>query len=207
MRKTIIIASIILVIILVIILLAWNPLFGTKTATVTLDDPSNLPDIQTGPLPWLPDAKNLRQRLTTIGLPALPTEGNALHIHQHLDLFINGKPTPIPAEIGVSEIAHFIAPIHTHETNGVIHVESDKVEDFTLGQFFDIWGVRLTKDCIGGYCTNATSTLKMYVNGAQVTKDPRKLVLTPHQQIVLMYGTEAEMPKIIPSSYSFQPGE
>lgn len=194
-------------ILLVIILLAWNPLFGTKTVTTTLNDPNGLPSIQIGELPWLPDVKNLRQRLAAIGLPALPTEGNALHIHQHLDLFINGKLTPIPADIGVNEIARFIAPIHTHDTTGVIHVESDRIQDFTLGQFFDIWGVRLTKDCIGGYCTNATSTLKMYINGSLVTEDPRKLVLTSHQQIVLMYGTEADMPRVIPSSYSFPPGE
>ncbi len=188
-------------------LLAWNPLFVTKTPTMTLNDPSNLPSIQTGELPWIPDTKNLRQRLSAIGLPALPTEGNVLHIHQHLDLFINGKLSPIPADIGVNEIARFIAPMHTHDTTGVIHVESDRVQDFTLGQFFDIWGVRLTKDCVGGYCATSTSTLKMYINGALVSDDPRKLVLAAHQEIVLMYGTAAEMPKIIPSSYSFQPGE
>lgn len=195
-------------ILLIIVLLSWNRLFGpTSAPTATLSDPSNLPGLQTSMLPWTAETAHLNQRLAALSLPALAKEGSALHIHQHLDLFINGKNIPIPAGIGVNQLSGFISPLHSHETDGVIHVESDKVEDFTLGQFFDVWGVRLTKDCIGGYCGNATSTLKMYVNGTLTPGDPRKLVLTPHQQIVLVYGTEEEAPKVIPSSYAFPPGE
>jgi len=195
-------------IVLVIILLSWNALFGVKSPpATTLGDPSALPGIRATTLPWSPEIQNLKARLSAINFSALAHEGSALHIHQHLDLFIKGDHVPVPPGIGIHEQAGFISALHTHETNGVIHVESDKIQDFTLGQFFDVWGVRLTKDCIGGYCTSATSSLKLYVNGTPVTEDPRQLVLAPHQQITLMYGTAAEMPKIIPSSYSFAPGE
>ena len=47
--------------------------------------------MQTGPAPWLPEITNLRGRLTAINLPALRAEGEALHIHQHLDVVVNGK--------------------------------------------------------------------------------------------------------------------
>jgi hypothetical protein len=57
---------------------------------------------------------------------------------------------------------------------GIIHVESPTVGKFYLGQFFDIWGVRLTSDCIGGYCTDATNTLTVYVNGEKYAGDPRQ---------------------------------
>ncbi|MDE2173134.1 MAG: hypothetical protein KGJ31_00840, partial [Patescibacteria group bacterium] len=90
--------------------------------------------------------------------------------------------------------------------SGVIHVESNTVRDFTLGQFFDIWGVRFTKDSIGGYLASATSTLSVYVNGSLVPGDPRDLVLQAHQEIMVIYGTDKEIPQTIPTSYSFLPG-
>ncbi len=169
-------------------------------------DPNNLPGIQTGEAPWQAETAQLKARLADIGLPALTKEGAALHNHQHLDIFIHRKIVPVPQDIGIDDAARFIAPIHTHDTAQIIHVESPVVQDFTLGQFFDIWGVRLTNQCIGGYCTTASSTLAMFVNGAPYTENPRDLVLAPHQEIVIAYGLKEELPKQIPSSYSFPQG-
>lgn len=193
--------------ILVVILLSWNRLFPSQGAPVLISDPNNLPGIETGTAPWSPELAHLRARLASIGLPALGAEGSALHIHQHLDLFINGSTTTIPAGIGINEAAGFISPIHTHDTSGIIHVESNTIRNFTLGEFFDIWGVRFTKDALGGYLTSATSTLQVYANGSLVSGDPRSLVLAPHQEIVIVYGTKADMPKTIPSAYSFPAGD
>lgn len=195
------------IIILVALLLSWNRLFPTRNASVTLiTDPNNLPGIETGSAPWYPEIAHLRARLADIGLPALGAEGTALHIHQHLDLIVNGSPVPIPAGIGIDESAGFISPVHTHDTTGIIHVESNTVRDFTLGEFFDIWGVRFTKDALGGYATSATSTLAVYANGSLVPGDPRNLVLAAHQEILIEYGTSKEMLKTVPASYAFPPG-
>ncbi|MHB0865942.1 MAG: hypothetical protein ACYC1Y_03530 [Minisyncoccota bacterium] len=204
MRNTLILGGIVAII---AVLLFWNHPFGTQKPVAFITDPNNLPGIETSTAPWPPEISQLRLRLAAIGLPALGSEGSALHIHQHLDIFINGTPVPVPAEIGVNNAERFISPIHTHDTSGVIHVESNTIRDFTLGQFFDIWGVRLTKDSLGGYLTSATSTLTVYVNGSLVPGDPRSLVLASHQEIVVVYGAEKDMPKNIPSSYSFPPGD
>ena len=80
------------------------------------------------------------------------------------------------------------------------------MQTFTLGQFFDIWGVRLTASCIGGYCTDATHMLSVYVNGTLYNGDPRQLALAAHQEIAVVYGTKAETPKTIPASYEFPEG-
>ncbi len=195
------------IIILIVLLLSWSRLFPTQSAPVTLiTNPNNLPGIEIGPVPWYPEITNLRARLADIGLPALNAEGTVLHIHQHLDLIVNGTPVTIPAGIGINEAAGFISPVHTHDTSGIIHVESNIVRDFTLGEFFDIWGVRFTKDSIGGYTTSATSTLTVYANGSLVSGDPRNLVLASHQEIVVEYGTKKEMFKTVPASYAFPPG-
>jgi hypothetical protein len=163
---------------------------------------ANLPGLQTGSAPWAAEIANLAARLKTINLPALAAEAFAVHIHQHLDLLVDGKPVTVPSGIGINEFARFISPLHTHDTSGVIHIESDKVRDFTLGQFFDVWGVRLTKDCIGGYCAKGNNKLRLFVNGKFVSGDPRSLVLTEHQEIFVVYGPLA--PEVaVPSTYQF----
>ena len=174
-----------------------NP--GTPPANV---DPSKLIGMNTGTAPWPPELVNLRDRLAAIGLPALHEEGNALHIHQHVDIFVDGNSLPVPAGIGTGP--GFISPVHTHDPTGIIHVESPTVQTFTLGQFFDIWGVRFTTDCLGGYCTSAEKLLKVYVNGILASGDPRQLALEAHQEIAIVYG---QAPVQIPSSYLFPDGD
>ncbi|HUH21012.1 MAG TPA: hypothetical protein VLZ09_04010, partial [Gaiellaceae bacterium] len=63
--------------------------------------PTNLVGLQTGPAPWNPGLDTLPDRLDAVGVHALSAEGEVLHIHQHLDIFVNGKPMPVPANIGI----------------------------------------------------------------------------------------------------------
>lgn len=177
-------------------------LTGDGESALVNPDPIKLPGMQSGPAPWLPEIDNLLSRLKAINLPALYEEGNALHIHQHLDILVNGKPVTVPAGIGINEVARFISPLHTHDVSGVIHVESDVMRDFTLGQFFDVWGVRFSKDCVGGYCAKGADALRVFVNGKAVNGDPRNLVLREHQEIAVVYGPPSAKIKI-PSNYRF----
>lgn len=185
-----------------LVILAWM-LTANGESAQTNSAAANLPGIQTGAAPWLPDIENLLSRLKAINLPALYEEGNALHIHQHLDILVNGKPVTVAAGIGINPIARFISPLHTHDVSGVIHVESDIVRDFTLGQFFDVWGVRFSKNCVGGYCAKGTDTLRVFVNGEAVSGDPRSLVLREHQEIAVIYGPPTANLSV-PSTYRFE---
>jgi hypothetical protein len=176
------------------------------TTPVTVEDPTTLAGIQTGAGPWAPEISNLAARLAADSLPQLTMEGEVLHIHQHLDLYINGEPVSIPANIGINAQQNWLSPIHVHDTTGIIHVESPYQASFTLGEFFDIWGVRLTSSCIGGYCSDASHTLRVYVNGARYTGDVRTLTLAAHQEIVIIYGTALQTPVTIPTSFAFPAG-
>jgi hypothetical protein len=193
----------------IVVLIAALLMVGriTKRPAQTVSDPSTLPGLQTGNVPWPPEIEHLALRLSQDGLPALSAEGTVLHIHQHIDIFIDGKPIVVPANIGISQAAGFISPIHVHDTTGVIHEESPTIQDFSLGQFFDIWGVKFTKDCIGGYCSADAKLLKVYSNGTLVEGDPRKLKLEAHQEIAITYGTNEEAPTSTPSSFAFPIGE
>jgi len=176
-----------------------------KPAATVVVNPDSLPGIRTTEAPWEPEVLHLRERLNAIGLPALREEGAALHAHQHLDVFIKGKTVPVPGMIGVNVPEQFISPVHTHDGTGEIHIESPSVQIYNLGQFFDIWGVRLSSNCIGAYCEDGQNSIKAFVNG-QPAGDPRSIELNDHIEIVLTYGTPDELPKPIPSDHIFSPG-
>ena len=71
---------------------------------------------QKTPPPWDNGGTQLRARLKAIGLPPLPQEGTVIHIHQHLDLYVDGKKVTVPALIGIGESGGqpFFAELHTH---------------------------------------------------------------------------------------------
>lgn len=166
-----------------------------------------LPGLQTGPAPWGANTADLAARLRAIGVPPLSAaEGTAVHIHQHLDIYVDGRPVPVRALIGIDPAVGF-APLHVHDTSGVIHVESPTVRSYTLGQFFAVWGVRFTPSCLGGYCASGDRRLRVYVDGTAHRGDPTTLTLAPHQEIVVAFGTAAQLPSRIPSRYRFLPGE
>jgi hypothetical protein len=176
----------------------------------------------TTPAPWgLPT-----NSLSHIGFADLTPIIGALvrHDHEHLDLIINGQAVTVPAGIGMAEPFSFgpcppgfndgdcatgnifdglvaDSPLHTHSTSGIIHLETDRPGVFTLGQFFDEWGVRLNQSCVGGYCTDAGKEMRVYVNGDRVAGDPGNLVLTEHQEIAVIYGGPGAF-NSVPSTYS-----
>ena len=190
----------------VVVLIVRDRTAEDTPTTVPTAIPTSLPGLQTGPPPWEPEFASLRQRLDALGLAALSAEGQVQHVHQHLDVFVNGEEVVVPQAIGIDPAGTFISPVHTHDSEGIIHVESPTTESVTLGQFFGVWGVRFSKDCIGGLCNEGESTLEVFVNGDRVD-DPVRLALESHQQISVVYGTPAEAPNPIPSSYEFAPGE
>ena len=90
------------------------------------------------------------------------TKGNQImlmHIHPRLYLYMDGKPYLIPQNVGIDSdlwkdhsLDQFgmqgMAPIHTHTGDGMLHVESKMIRNYTLGEFFDIWGVDLKGDTV-----------------------------------------------------------
>jgi hypothetical protein len=165
-----------------------------------------LPAMQTGAPPWLPEIEHLQARLQADGLQILTTEGQVQHTHQHLDLFVDGKAVTIPADIGIDFVTAILSPIHTHDATGIIHVESPVVHEFTLGEFFDVWGVRFDAHCVGGICDGNGRSMSVYLNGQAISGDPRAIVLDAHEEIVVAVGTSAQLPSPIPSTYAFPAG-
>ena len=177
----------------------------------TLPVPGSTVTLSTGPAPWAPpaiaDAKDTVAYVTAAGLP-YNEEMLQVHYHAHLDVIIDGKPTPVPPYVGFivsGQKVTALAPLHTHDSSGVIHIENSVPAKFLLGQFFIEWGVRLSATCVGGYCADATHDFAVYVNGSKYAGDPNQIVLTKHEEIAIEYGAKGSLPKP-PSAYTFTNG-
>lgn len=149
--------------------------------------------------PW-PAPTDVPAAVARSGLPLLRAEGSVLHLHAHLDVFFDGTAVAVPAGIGIDERGGAISPLHTHDTSGVIHVESPTQSTFSLAQFFSEWNVTLTASQLGNRTATTGSPLRAYVNGHQVTGNPGALTLHGHDEIALVYGTP---PTQIPGGYAF----
>ena len=112
------------------------------------------------------------------------------HIHPHLNMTIDGKPTNVPRGIGINSSLYKdhsldkystpeIAPIHTHDSSGTIHVESTVNRNYTLGQFLSIWGLNLNNKAV-----------QVIVDGKAITPpdDFRNHVFRDRENITLAIG-------------------
>jgi len=106
--------------------------------------------------PPRPAGRRLRRPVGGPGDPARHPDGAGPVAGQHRGVR-DGTKQVVPGLIGISTSPQVVfSPLHTHDTSGTIPLESPAVPSFTLGEFFDVWEVRLTPTRIGGYCTQAT---------------------------------------------------
>ena len=168
----------------------------TTAASGNVNTLNTLPGVRKIKAPWPPEYAHLNDRLEPLNLNALSQEALAYHIHQHLDIYRNGKPITVPALIGINDSA-YLTELHTHDASGIIHVESESADKhYTLGTFFAEWGIYLSKRCVGAYCQGYT----WYLDGKKQTGNPWNLVLQPHQVITIAIG---KPPKHIRSTYAW----
>jgi hypothetical protein len=139
---------------------------------------------------WQPNYTNLDGALTALGLVPDPAVALAVHYHWHLTLYTGGQQVVIPRNIGLQNPPLLSSDVHTHAVNvdphsGIIHVEATKPGyRATILDFFDVWGVYATNQCIGGYC----SGVKVYVDGKL---SPAGLATKPteHQAVTVVAGS------------------
>lgn len=171
---------------------------GGKSSGPKAVDWAALPGLIQKAPPWGPNNASLPSRLASLGLDQLGAEGQVIHVHQYLYLYVNGKRVTVPPQIGIYA-NEWLTQLHTHigEPN-IIHVESPTKRDYSLGEFFGVWGVKLTKDCVGRYC--GVGKLHWWLDGKPQTGDPGSLVLKNHEVITIAYG---KPPAKIPSTFDF----
>ena len=102
-----------------------------------------------------------------------------IHIHPKLTIFVEGKQQLIPANIGVE--SNFMRALHTHDASGTLHIESpcSGRTDFTLGEFFEVWGEGFYKEGM---------KVRMLVNGEE-NAELDKYIMRNHDDIKLEYAS------------------
>lgn len=107
--------------------------------------------------PWPPEFNNLATRLQAMHLPS-QSDSN-YHVHAELRVYAQGRQMPVPAQIGIDPQGQFLAPPHTHDSSGIIHIDAARYFPFTPGQLFTIWSVRFTRLQLGRYVAAADNVL------------------------------------------------
>lgn len=145
--------------------------------------------------PFGPHYEGLAQRRGAVEVPTMmDTMKSTVHFHPQLKVFVDGKPVPVPADIGIDprEDSMQMAGLHSHDASGTIHVEG--VPGATLGQFFTVWGVPFSARQIGPHRALGAKSVRMWVNG-RPSKAFGALKLADRQHIVISFGpTKAAVP-------------
>jgi hypothetical protein len=93
----------------------------------------------------------------------------AMHIHPFVTITINGVKQTIPTNIGISPDGNTFHEIHTHDTTGKLHIETNEPRDFRLDEFFATWGKPFSSTRILGFQAPSGKTVTMTVNGTPNT--------------------------------------
>jgi hypothetical protein len=141
--------------------------------------------------PWQPEYAHLAQRLKLIGIP--PGGQEKFHIHAMLHIYINGLLAPLPANIGLDPAKHLESSMHTHDSTGIIHMEAPHPYNYTLGDFFSVWGVKLGPAQVGGLEGYGGEKLHFYLNGKPLS-NPAALILHKGDSVVIGYGPQNGFP-------------
>jgi hypothetical protein len=149
------------------------------------------PGVRTSQPPWSPEYAHLGERLRKLGLP--PGGDEKFHIHAMLHIYVEGLLVPLPADIGLDPAKHTESSLHTHDRTGIIHMEAAHAYNFTLGDFFAVWGVKLGPAQLGGLTGYGGDKLHFYLNGKPL-KDPATHVLRNGDSIVIGYGALSSFP-------------
>jgi hypothetical protein len=97
------------------------------------------------------------------------------HSHPNLTVTINGAGFPIPPNTFLGSCPQ---PIHTHAGEiGILHIETDQDRDYTVGDWFMLWGHSVnnatytifTSAQIFNFKTDSTHHITMTVNGSPDT--------------------------------------
>ena len=131
------------------------------------------------------------------GIKCEAREQVLFHVHARLTVFVNGHSRQVPPGIGIAEpqaqrtaAGAFVVAgacfswLHTHAGDGIIHIESPIRRTFTLGDFFDLWNVRLDASRVG----SASGRVSAYLDGKPWHGNLRSIPLHPHAQIQLDVG-------------------
>lgn len=115
-------------------------------------------------------------------------EQTAYHVHAHVSIWIDGQLSAIPAGVGIAPDTSCYYWLHTHNPDGIIHIEAPAKTAPTFGNFLDIWDSHFSS--LGYPIELADPTnWKVWVDGKPYTGNFRNISLQAHELITLAYNS------------------
>lgn len=147
--------------------------------------------LHTGPPPWPPVYEELSTRVEELGFP--PSGDESYHAHALVSIFADGKPVEVPRNIGIDPTAGGHSSLHTHTSDGVIHMEADDPYPYKLTDLLGVWGVTFDGTSLGGLRPSQGEVFEIYVNGERA-EDPMKVEMNDGDNIVIGVGAPDSFP-------------
>ena len=125
-------------------------------------------ELRTTAPPW--DApRDAISYIKAAGFEPEPLDATSNRHVVRISISTDGWAIAIPPYVGIDRLRAVQAPVHTHDSTGVVWLEGRDAGSVTLGQFFTVWGVRFGDGCIGGIC----GRLEVKVDGSPISTDPQ----------------------------------
>ena len=158
------------------------------------------------------------------GIPCDHLEHTQIHYHAALQIIYNGNVVNLPDNIGIQYDSNGTTVscyywLHVHPANkNTIHIESPASQQFTLGQFMDVWNawsqhngygaVKFDSNHVATFTLSPEQKIATYIDlndgkGPQpFTGDPKSIVLKNHEVISLVISP----PDTKPPAFTFASG-
>lgn len=141
---------------------------------------------------------------TINGLACVPASSQGKVVSDiNIQYYVSGKQVAVPTGVGVDSAAKCSYPLTVPQENFVAAHATDAKTTYTLGQFFDVWGQKLSTTQVGTHVTKQGEKVTYEIwdgNGhfEIYNGDPAKIQLQNHETIAILY----ESPNAHPLPYT-----
>ena len=135
--------------------------------------------------------KEKQEKLTAreVALTCTTDMATQYHIHPEIKITINGEPVVIPTDVGITPACMY--SIHTHSSDGIIHVEAPIPKEFTISDFFAVWKKDFSRTKILDAVVDDSTEIVVTVNGEKVDTY-ENTVLKDADKIVISYQKKSQ---------------
>ena len=122
-----------------------------------------------------------------LGLPTVPCFDITQTVKQDYSLDItikiHEKNYPLDKTIG-HDYGNCLHAIYVEDASGKVFIKANDLQQYNLGQFFDVWHKSFSSTQLGNCITSQTKPVNVAVNGKTTTeKNVRNILLKPNESI------------------------
>ena len=116
------------------------------------------------------------------------------HYHAELVLSVNNELVEVPGDVGLNDGGCTMRQLHTHSSNGIIHIElKEQGVEAPLEAFFDVWGKHFDETGFDEYRTDDRHEFLMFVTTKDASGNENREQVDTFQNHVLENDQKIEL--------------